>query len=92
MKFESLARIQRSYERLTSAAAAEMTLVFYRRLFSEHPSVRPLFQNEMDVQRGHLAAALALVVRNIHRLDLIERTAAKESPARPRPEHVLSSA
>ena len=48
-----------------------MTGTFYDRLFQVRPETRRLFKIEMNVQREHLAAALALIVRNLFMLDAL---------------------
>jgi hemoglobin-like flavoprotein len=68
----SLHRIQLSYKQLVP----HMTLVtkrFYERLFAAHPDTQALFRGDMARQQQHLAAALALVVRNLPMLDALEQ-------------------
>lgn len=46
---------------------------FYARLFAARPEVRGLFHVDLAKQAQHLSAALALIVRNIDRLDILEQ-------------------
>src|SRR5215208_1048187 len=71
MTDESIHRIHRSFV-LLSTQMEQVTRGFYARLFEARPDVRPLFQVDLDAQRQHLAAALALVVRNLPMLDALE--------------------
>jgi nitric oxide dioxygenase len=64
-------RILRSYQVLGPRSGL-MTELFYDRLFEVQPDVRPLFSIDMQLQRQHLAASLALIVRNLRMLDTIE--------------------
>src|SRR3954454_5350701 len=65
-----------SIQRLTnhygviSGRMVELTQSFYDRLFQALPEVRPLFRIEIPIQSQHLAAALALIVRNLPVMDL----------------------
>src|SRR4051794_33125962 len=69
---------QASIQRLTnhygviSGRMVELTQSFYDRLFQALPEVRPLFRIEIPIQSQHLAAALALIVRNLPVMDLLE--------------------
>ena len=51
-----------------SEAAAGL---FYERLFTLDPSLRPLFKGDMTEQGRKLMAMLATVITNLHRLDEI---------------------
>ena len=70
MTTASLDRIRRSFD-LLAPKVGTMTAIFYARLFEARPETRKLFKIEMDVQRQHLAAALALIVRNLYILDAL---------------------
>jgi hemoglobin-like flavoprotein len=50
---------------ISEAAAA----LFYERLFTLDPSLRPLFKGDMAEQGRKLMAMLATVITNLHRLD-----------------------
>jgi hemoglobin-like flavoprotein len=70
MTSQSLARIEKSFE-LLSTRIDQMTRAFYDALFRTRPDTRALFQVNMDVQRQHLGAALALIARNLRFLDIM---------------------
>lgn len=70
MSPQSLRRIEQSFDQL-EPNVDEMTRRFYDHLFTAMPEVRPLFQVNMDVQRRHFAAALALIARNLRMLDIV---------------------
>lgn len=70
MTTASLERIRHSFD-LLAPNLARMTRTFYDTLFEGRPEVRALFKVDMDVQRQHLAAALALIVRNLTMLDAL---------------------
>lgn len=63
--------IQRSYATL-GPRLAEVSEIFYARLFARHPDVRRLFPADMGLQVGHLRAALALIGRNVRALKSLE--------------------
>ena len=67
----SLQRITTNYEALAGRIGS-LTRTFYDRLFQAMPHVRPLFRLDIDLQSQHLAAALALIVRNLRDMDLLE--------------------
>jgi len=52
----------------------QMTHLFYDCLFQRAPEVRSLFVADMEKQRQHFAASLALIVRNLRFLDAIEQS------------------
>ena len=65
---QDIASVQKSY-----AAAyprkAELAAAFYDELFAARPDVRPLFREDLTVQREKLVQTLTLVVRNLHLTD-----------------------
>lgn len=71
MTATSVDRIQRSYEKLVPRLH-DFTAAFYDRLFVTLPEVRTLFPTQLEAQRNHFAAALALIVRNLSVLDALE--------------------
>src|SRR5579871_4339044 len=71
MTTASLERIRNSFDTLAPKIAT-MTATFYDTLFAGRPEVRALFKVDMDIQRQHLAAALALIVRNMTMLDALQ--------------------
>ena len=56
--------LQSSFE-LVKPSADELVDRFYDRLFRDYPEVRPLFPEEMGLQKGHLLASLVFVVENL---------------------------
>lgn len=72
MNAAAASRLRESFETF-SPRLDEVVEVFYRRLFDAYPGVRPLFPADMTRQRGHLAASIALVCRNIERLEMLEQ-------------------
>lgn len=72
MTSASLDRLQRSFAALAPRLET-ITSRFYERLFELRPDTRSLFQIDMQLQRRHLAAALAMIVRNLRMLDALEQ-------------------
>lgn len=68
METTSATRIQASFQ-LLAPRAAELVESFYVRLFEAAPQARALFPGEMDSQKRHLLAAIALVVREAGQLE-----------------------
>lgn len=66
------AAILRDHARAIEPAIPRAVELFYTRLFERHPSVRPMFPDDMTRQRGHLMATIALVAKNADRLDTLE--------------------
>ena len=71
MTDQSIQRILASYEKLAPHIDG-MVAGFYTRLFETCPEARPLFKHDMTTQRGHLAATLALLIRNLQFQDVLE--------------------
>ena len=71
MNQESIERILASYEQI-APRVDDMVAGFYRRLFDARPEARALFKKDMAVQRQHLAATLAILVRNLPFLDVLD--------------------
>jgi hemoglobin-like flavoprotein len=71
MTSQSISRILASYEEIAPRMDG-MVAGFYQRLFAACPEARGLFQSDMTIQRQHLAATLALLVRNLQFQDLLE--------------------
>ena len=86
----SLQRIAAHYE-LLAGRMQQLTQSFYRNLFEAAPETRPLFRIDIDLQSQHLAAALALIVRNLRLLDVLEQPlmelGASHADVGVRPEH-----
>lgn len=71
MNPSAVERIQISFQ----AIAPRLDLLvagFYDRLFTRNPQLRAIFPADMQRQKYHLAAALALIVRNIDCLHALE--------------------
>jgi hemoglobin-like flavoprotein len=68
----SVQRIAANYELLAPRMQA-LTDAFYVRLFEVMPEARPLFRIDIALQSQHLAAALALIVRNLRLMDALEQ-------------------
>lgn len=51
--------------------AGEMVDRFFERLFETAPGLRGQFPSDMSVLKRHLQAALGLVVRDAHRIDVL---------------------
>jgi hemoglobin-like flavoprotein len=71
MNEKSIERILASYERL-APQVDDIVAGFYRRLFDACPEARALFKKDMAVQRQHFAATLAVLVRNLPFLDVLD--------------------
>ena len=69
-------RIAANYE-LLAKRMPELAGAFYDRLFKVLPESRPLFKIDIDLQSQHLAAALAIIVRNLRLLDVLEEPLAE---------------
>ena len=70
MNNQSIARVLASYNRLVPHID-DMVAGFYARLFAAAPEARALFKHDMANQRQHLAATLALLVRNLTFKDVL---------------------
>jgi hemoglobin-like flavoprotein len=70
---ERRARLTRSFEEV-SARPRTLASIFYRELFSGAPRLRPLFPADMTSLQGHFEAALALVVRNLDDLSVLQES------------------
>ena len=67
---ETISLIETSFQAL-GPRAAELTPVFYERLFEAAPGVRPLFPEDISKQAMKLADTLSVVVRHIRALDTV---------------------
>jgi hemoglobin-like flavoprotein len=67
MSTHSAARIRASFELLAPRSPAVVD-AFYVTLFESAPAVRALFPSDLRPQKGHLLAALTLVVRHADNL------------------------
>jgi hemoglobin-like flavoprotein len=66
------AAARRIRDSFTGLSGEDLAAAFYARLFADNPHLRAIFLPDMDRQRKHLAAALALICRNADRLDMLE--------------------
>ena len=90
MNESAVQRIAANYA-LIADRMPQLTSSFYTRLFEIAPQVRPLFRIDIDVQSQHLAATLALIVRNLRLMDVLEESlmelGAGHAKVGVRPEH-----
>ena len=73
MNPESIDRLQSSFAAL-APRADQLTELFYSKLFAAHPSVRPLFPDDIAPQRRKLAQSLVAVVDNLRDLSAVVPT------------------
>lgn len=59
--------IRTSFE-MVAPRGEELISAFYDHLFADYPGVRDLFPADMTAQKGHLLAAVGLVVKNADKL------------------------
>lgn len=90
MDAASQSRLQASYQQL-APHIGRVTGRLYDELFAARPETRALFTGDLDVQGRHIAAALALIVRNVLILHALEQPlrdlGAAHARAGVRPEH-----
>ena len=69
---EAITRVKSSY---TAVASQPRRLAsrFYLELFAAAPNLRPLFPTELTSLQGHFEAAVALVVRNLDDMKVLEQ-------------------
>ena len=70
MNQDIIEQVQDSFKKLIPIAD-QVGPMFYARLFETHPSVRPMFAQDIQPQAKKLVQMLALVVHSLHRLDAI---------------------
>lgn len=68
---ESIARIRSSFAEICTRPRA-LASRFYEELFGAAPQLRPLFPADLTSLQGHFEAALALVIRNLEEMPVIE--------------------
>ena len=61
---DSIERLRRSFADVTAQPRA-LAVRFYDELFAAAPALRPLFPADMTSLQGHFEAALALVIKNL---------------------------
>lgn len=70
MDDSAILRIEASFSNLLPRSQ-ELIERFYAKLFATHPSLRPLFPNDLTDQKGKLLQALVLIVRNFRAPDVL---------------------
>ncbi|WP_420426350.1 globin family protein [Algiphilus sp.] len=65
MSPEQIQRVQHSFA-LVAPIADQAAALFYDRLFTQHPEVRPLFSGDIKRQGAMLMQTLALAVKHLH--------------------------
>ena len=60
----------------TSAEPRALASRFYKELFEAAPYLRPLFPKDMTSLQGHFEAALALVIRNLEDMAVLQESLA----------------
>jgi nitric oxide dioxygenase len=68
---ESVARVRSSFNEISVKPRA-LAERFYRELFQDAPHLRHLFPADMTSLQGHFEAALALVVRNLEDISVLQ--------------------
>jgi hemoglobin-like flavoprotein len=71
MDSNAVIRIRSSFQ-LLAPRGQELIDTFYQLLFTAAPSVRALFPSDMSKQKGHLLAAVGLVVKHADNLASLE--------------------
>lgn len=70
MDTHAVTRLRESYN-VIAPRAQELVDTFYNNLFAAAPAVRPLFPSDMRAQKGHLLAAIGLVVKHADNLNAL---------------------
>ena len=68
---ESIARLKSSFDEVAAQPRA-LAGRFYHELFAAAPHLRPLFPADMTSLQGHFEAALALVIRNLEDMSVLQ--------------------
>ncbi len=68
---ESIARVRASFKEIAAQPRA-LAARFYEELFTSAPHLRTLFPADMTSLQGHFEAALALVIRNLEDMTVLE--------------------
>ena len=71
MTSESIDRLRRSFSEVSTQPRA-LAARFYHELFSAAPNLRPLFPADMTSLQGHFEAALALVIKNLEDMAVLQ--------------------
>jgi hemoglobin-like flavoprotein len=70
---ESIARLKSSFDQVAAQPRA-LAKRFYQELFAAAPHLRPLFPADMTSLQGHFEAALALVIRNLEDVSVLQES------------------
>jgi hemoglobin-like flavoprotein len=70
---EGIARVRDSF-REVSAQPRALAARFYQELFSTAPALRPLFPVDLTSLQGHFEAALALVLKNLEDVTVLQES------------------
>ena len=68
---ESIARLKSSFSEVAAQPGA-LAARFYQELFTAAPALRPLFPADLTALQGHFEAALALVIRNLEDVAVLQ--------------------
>ena len=68
---ESIARLNSSFSEVAARPGA-LAARFYQALFKAEPALRPLFPLELTALQGHFEAALALVIKNLEDVAVLQ--------------------
>jgi hemoglobin-like flavoprotein len=68
---ESIARLKSSFNEV-AAEPRVLAARFYLELFTAAPALRPLFPTDLTELQGHFEAALALVIRNLEDIPVLQ--------------------
>lgn len=71
MTSESIDRLRRSFSEV-SAQPRALAARFYQELFATAPNLRTLFPADMTSLQGHFEAALALVIKNLEDMAVLQ--------------------
>ena len=70
---ERIARLKTSFAQ-ASAEPRALAARFYHELFTTAPALRPLFPTDLTSLQGHFEAALALVVKNLDDMSVLQES------------------
>ena len=70
MNPDTVLLVQQSFKKVVPIAD-QVGEIFYDRLFETHPSVRPLFAQDIKPQAKKLVQMLAMVVQSLHKLETL---------------------
>ena len=70
MNPDTVLLVQQSFKKVVPIAD-QVGEIFYNRLFETHPSVRPMFAQDIKPQAKKLVQMLAMVVQSLHKLETL---------------------